>query len=865
MRTHTSDFKNAIKTMGRQVYATITYGNTTLTNDDIKSINYNVNGDILKSVMRELTIESITNIPLKTQISLNIGLLVGNSIEYINYGNFIVETSEKQEDTNSYLLTCYDKMLYAQKPYESLGVAYPITIRSYISAICTKLGLTFANASSTFANYNKQIPVELYLDSEGNSLDYTFRDVLDELAQVTASTVCINDNDELEIRYLNDTQDTIDEEFLKDVNVNMGESFGAINTIVFSRSAGSDKIALSQPVDLPDEDKIALEIADNQILNGLDRGDYLADILTQLYGLTYYLNDFDSTGILYYDICDKYNITIGNNTYPCVMLNDEINVAQGIKETIFTELPQTSDTEYQYTNTQERFNSRTTLIVNKQGQQIQSVVSQIGDRTNKTTTITQDIDTIESQVQNMPVITTENSGIGQIQLQDLASVKLAGFRVHPTNQDILGLLISDDLIISDELIIDNREIVFSKTNFETQFDLPMLYYYNSDVYDEFVYDAVEERAYKIQRVSVDNLGNKTILNTPIEIDYEYKDIELEEGNYNIYVATCPTAYIYAKGMLKNEYTQTFATSYEENSKRTQLANQIYDVVREKVDKNEVIASLNIAVEDEQGVVELKGNSVIIESDNFELDRYGNAIFKGADIYLGDGSKIFGDDGLMSTILVNSSIRSQMFFGGNGLMPCGFSLVANGQIQQDYLALEFDIPSDFVITGAKIILSHAPISYTTSSPTTGYTRNLKLFKSSDNKPRGLTFDNQYVYFVNDDTNYSEIVGAFGENGFSGSSFQGTQTTSSELKDYITTGYNTFKIQSTATTPSQSQIQSYTGACMATLYITGFTKFEEPTTPTQSLLGGGLLGGNQNNEEPLNVGEPMNTNIEEESDI
>jgi len=124
--------------------------------------------------------------------------------EYIDYGNYIVNKVEKQQNANSYILTCYDKMLYSMVDYETLGVTYPITIRDYIQAVCNKLGLTFANSTDLFANYDKQITKELFLDSEGNSLDYTFRDILDQLAEATASTICINNNDELELRYVKD-------------------------------------------------------------------------------------------------------------------------------------------------------------------------------------------------------------------------------------------------------------------------------------------------------------------------------------------------------------------------------------------------------------------------------------------------------------------------------------------------------------------------------------------------------------------------------------------------------------------------------------------------------------------------------------
>ena len=73
--------------------------------------------------------------------------------------------------------------------------------------------MVFANEYDEFANYDKEISSDLYKD-----LGYTYRDVFDELAQVTASTICLNDNNDLEIRYITETNDVIDEEYFKDVN-----------------------------------------------------------------------------------------------------------------------------------------------------------------------------------------------------------------------------------------------------------------------------------------------------------------------------------------------------------------------------------------------------------------------------------------------------------------------------------------------------------------------------------------------------------------------------------------------------------------------------------------------------------------------
>lgn len=378
MKAHTSDFKNQIKTMGRELDSKITYSlngvNVELSKEQLNSITPTYQGALLKSVMKQLDIDSNVYIPEKTILNYQFGVKVNDEYECLDFGNYIVYKAEKQEDTNSYKLTCYDKMLYSMIDYEKMDITYPISIRDYIKAICDKLGITFVNASDIFANYDKQIQNELYLDENENGLGYTFRDVLDELSQVTASCICINNNDELEIRYINDTNDTIDEEFLKDVNVKFGEKFGAVNTIVLSRSAESDNVYY--PEVLP-ENPYEFKISDNQIMNFNDRSDYLSDIYNKLNGLEFYINDFSSTGICYYELLDRYNVKIGDKTYSCVMLNDEINITQGLEENVFTEMPEETKTDYTKADKTDRKVNQTYIIANKQKSQIELVTSEI--------------------------------------------------------------------------------------------------------------------------------------------------------------------------------------------------------------------------------------------------------------------------------------------------------------------------------------------------------------------------------------------------------------------------------------------------------------------------------------------------------
>jgi len=427
MKQHTIDFKSQLTELGRELRGVITYNNTEL-EEEIYSITPHYNADLLKSVMKQLDLELTVDIPLNTIINCQIGIKVNEQYEMLNYGNYVVYKSEKQEDTNTYKLTCYDKMLYSMKQNEDLGVDYPIKIKDYLIALGNKIGLSVAN--TTFYNQDMKIPSELYLGQE-----YTYRDILDEIAQATGSLICLNENDEIQVKYPTQTNDTIDEDFLKDVNVDFGQKYGVINSIVLSRSGESDNVYLK------DEDSVAqnglteVKIVDNQIMNFNNRSDYLQGILNALNGLYYYLNDFNSTGILYYEVGDLYNVRIGENTYQCLMLNDEINVTTGIEEIIHTDMPEKSETDYSKADKTDMRINKTYIIVDKQNQKIDEVVKNVGTYDSRITQVEKDVDGIKQQVENAVDYKRTVEGVTQIHLteamqQDALEVEIRGNKTY---------------------------------------------------------------------------------------------------------------------------------------------------------------------------------------------------------------------------------------------------------------------------------------------------------------------------------------------------------------------------------------------------------------------------------------------------
>ena len=248
MKEITNKFKKEITSYGRMLDTVITYTiddkEYFLDSDTLFSVTPHFEGNILKSVMKQLDIESSEAIPKNTIINVKFGVQVDLSLtvaevhnmkvnrfnslpinlltpglkgfEYINLGDYIVSKEpDYNADSISYSHVCYDMMLYSMKDYEKMNITFPLTVKNYIKKICDFLGLTFANYNDTFVNCDKQLTEDYYL-----GYDYTFRDVLDELAQVTASTICINSKNELEIRYISEESVTeLNEDYFKDTNV----------------------------------------------------------------------------------------------------------------------------------------------------------------------------------------------------------------------------------------------------------------------------------------------------------------------------------------------------------------------------------------------------------------------------------------------------------------------------------------------------------------------------------------------------------------------------------------------------------------------------------------------------------------------
>lgn len=364
----------------------------------------------------------------------------------------------------------------------------------------------------------------------------------------------------------------------------MEKSIGPINSIVLARAGESDKIYKKDQNSIELNGLCELMIKENQFMNFNDRADYLQELSNKLFGVEYYLNDFVSTGIMYYDLLDMYNIEIFGKIYNCLMLNDEQNITQGLEENIHTDRPETSETDYKKADTTDRKINQTYLIVDKQNQTIEGVINQIGDRTDKTTTITADIDGLASKVSTLADLTNDITGIQSVALANCVEGEVVELHIYGNNTVFKYQYLSDDLYLSDNLLLGKDKsiiIITDENGNKTYFDLGIeeVLRQRGDTRDEYILK--DGQAQIIRRINKDG----TIKDNETTEDLGEFHILLPKGNNTLEIKDF-SASIYVKWAVQNEYTDIFATKVELNTSITQTSTSIMTEVNKKVDETE---------------------------------------------------------------------------------------------------------------------------------------------------------------------------------------------------------------------------------------------------------------------------------------
>ncbi|MEG1495633.1 MAG: hypothetical protein RR406_05000 [Bacilli bacterium] len=410
MKIVNNKFKNAIKTNGKLISAKIIDNTMVYSKENIVSVDYSYKADLFKSYMRQCDIELLNQSDLKgksLEVQFGVAENYKDTYEFISYGNFIVKEQEKILDTKTSKLECYDLMLKSMIPYD-LKLTYPISVIDYVKAICTRLGWTLFNTS--FINSSKMITEEKY------DKTYYFRDILDELAQVSVSVVGFLSDNKLHFIYLTETNEIIDFNLRK---FSVNKQYGPINSLVLARTPQEDNIFRKDDVSISANGLTEIKIENNQMLNK-NRDDFIIDMFNSINGVKYYPFQFESFGVCYQEVCDIFTVKdpITGISYKTILLQDNIQITQGLNELCESNIPTMSKTEYSKASETDRKINKTNLNVDKQNQVITGLVTATDEQGTKITQVTQNVNSVNTKVEDTTTLLN-------LQIQKLAEIQLS--------------------------------------------------------------------------------------------------------------------------------------------------------------------------------------------------------------------------------------------------------------------------------------------------------------------------------------------------------------------------------------------------------------------------------------------------------
>lgn len=631
MKKVPNTFKSAIKTNGRYLDTEITFGDTTLGKENLNSVNISFNSSLFKTVMRTIEIDSNVEIPKDTIINVKSGVYTTTLYQYVNYGNYKVTNCEVQEDTISYKITAYDKMIESMIDLNLDNVSYPISIKNFLIKIFEKLNWNYSLPES-FPNANRNINSDLF-----SNANMTFRDLLDELATITGSFIYF-DNDIVCLSQGEETNETIDSEYMKDSNVTVGEKV-FFNSLVFSRAEDSDTIYRKDQENIDENGLHEFKISDLQILSTNDRDLYIDELWQYLKTFEYYSFDIETYGIMFMDIADKFKLSIRDNFYNSILLNDEISITQGLSETIYSDAPEETETDYKYSDETDKKINQTYLIVDKQNQKITSLTNEVNQYDNRITTVEQSVDGLTQIVEAGYDFVRTASGNGDVQIMDAVTGNLLYLKITGEVSILPNTYTypSNNLFPHDALylLIEGEE-----ESKRTKLPFFSLHTYNGHN-DEFILE--DGKAKLIRKIGINSDDSRYLLETESVIEYGDFNVELYDGNNKISMVDFSSLNYETRYAVHNEITDQFATKAELSSSITQTENEINLEVSKKVDEDKIISSINQSAEE----IKIKANKISLEgyttiNEGFSVDEDGKMSCVDANII--GGNIQLSDDG-----------------------------------------------------------------------------------------------------------------------------------------------------------------------------------------------------------------------------
>lgn len=261
-----------------------------------------------------------------------IGLLVGNTYQWVKMGEYFINDIEIDRNRNTTTLELMDGMFKLNREYVT-DLHFPAEVREVIQEICLKTGIELANdyfGISAMRYHVEQVP-------EGKKL--SFRDMLSSMTQMIGMSCFFNREGKMEIRDLTESNITInaDSYFLH------GLTKSEIEYQIAGITCKTDKKSLTVGM----KTGRSLEL-DNVFMTQ----SALNDLYYKLKNLTYYPYNLNYQGHLLLEVGQWVTIqTNKKETFKVPVLSQSFTFKGGLRGRISADSKAGNDTQYSYEGT----------------------------------------------------------------------------------------------------------------------------------------------------------------------------------------------------------------------------------------------------------------------------------------------------------------------------------------------------------------------------------------------------------------------------------------------------------------------------------------------------------------------------------
>jgi len=587
MLTITDSMKEAYNQYTTQRKSYIQIGNNSffIQNLDIQADCYD-EGNVIGNAISKIAKFDIETEYVKQLDEFEIfdGIWTGEQYEYVSLGTFKL-FEENGTDGFFSSITSYDKLILFNQEYDNNLVAFPTTVYGLLNAICNQAGVELYNTTIV----NGAQPLESNLFVEGESL----KRILKAICQISGCFAIISQD---KLKLLLKNTDTLTLEKHQISQPEYKRTTWKINQVVLGMSNIEGEYVLRQdPTDVEQNGVHKLVINDNPfVYTQALREAYIDNIFNQVKGFEYVAFETKWEGLPYVELGDLLNLD-GKES---IVLRYNLISPKGLNSVLSA--PSIIDSVIDYvdnSNSIENRQKKTEVIVNKQNQKIESVVSQTNEQNEKISQITQTVDELNSKIKDIADITITGESIyAKVDLDNINQSEPITIKVRPVGENISYDYPHNDYPQND--YSKTRTIRFTNKTTGEIFDYVLpddLLYYDSENYDEFILEYDSHTVFIKKKVGYNADGTTYALETSTINEYDFPKIELTDGNYNVTLLGYDNAYLFVRLMAQNIYTTQFATRAEVSSEINQTAEDITLGVDKKLTNYSTTTEMNSAI------------------------------------------------------------------------------------------------------------------------------------------------------------------------------------------------------------------------------------------------------------------------------